>query len=141
MRPDTLPDRLFQSKVADVFRGLPVDVVQEMLESIVAQDMSVLEETILTVCGYLRQKLVVVLHVDEAADTSTRVLAKGRVGGVHVHQDLKTVLTAKSPPSCPDRASPCPLGSQRSGRRLSTIQRCFILPPCSLGAGGLELGP
>ena len=38
--------------------GLPVDVVREMLESIVAEDMSVLEDTILNVGGY-RQKVAV----------------------------------------------------------------------------------
>ena len=57
VKPDTLPDRLFQSKVADVFRGLLVDVVREMLESIVADDVSVLEEAIVN-----RQKVAVLRH-------------------------------------------------------------------------------
>ena len=30
--PDVLPDRFFRSKVADVFRSLPKDVVHEMLD-------------------------------------------------------------------------------------------------------------
>ena len=47
VKPDILPDRLFESKVADVFRSLPVDVVREMLESFREDDMSVLEDAIL----------------------------------------------------------------------------------------------
>ena len=102
-----------------------------------------------------------VLHVDEAADNGARVLAKGRVSGVHVRQDLKVVLMAKSPPlarTASDRTRPLPCHLEPYPKeQQAAVPRVVLaedvprwrdacslsgpLPLCPPGSGGLYSGP
>ena len=117
VKPDILPDRLFQSKVAGVLRSLPVDVVRQMLESFREDDMSVLEDAILNVGGYLRLKISVL--------ATPRARFWDRYGTQAAHPTVTVYLpepqvrqqirAGNEDASCAARRSACVLRSPASG--------------------------